>query len=124
MRSAVEGFGQSSFDVRQGQVQTEEQLSQRNTGDPGAESMHPKFSTLQPRPSPLQQHLSQEELMCLSQVTRNPGRICRGGGRHPRQARLAFGEEPQLSLSQTCGSERLAGTVLLALTLPLAPNSA
>lgn len=99
MRSAVEGFGQSSFDVRQGQVQTEEQLSQRNTGDPGAKSMHPKLSTLQPRPSPLQQHLSQEELMCLSQVTRNPGRICRGGGQHPRQARLAFGEEPQLSLS-------------------------
>ena len=68
MRSAVEGFGQSSFDVRQGQVQTEEQLSQRNTGDPRAESMHPELSTLQPRPSPLQQHLSQEELMCLSQA--------------------------------------------------------
>ena len=28
-----------------------------------------------------------------------------------------------LSLSQTCESEHLAGTVLLALTLPLAPNS-
>ena len=96
MRSAVEGFGQSSFDVRQGQeqVQTEEQLSQRNTGDLGAKSMNPKLSTLQPHPSPLQQPLSQEELMCLSQVTRNPGRICRGGGQHPRQACLAFGEEP------------------------------
>ncbi|OWK06574.1 hypothetical protein Celaphus_00012338 [Cervus elaphus hippelaphus] len=69
-----------------GQVQTEEQLSQRNTRDPGAESMHPKLSTLQPRPSRLQQHLSQEELMFLSQVTRNPARICRGFAESQLQA--------------------------------------